>query len=169
MQNVLSLSLLLLLLNVHTSWCQLNKTDELYKLLAKKDSLLFDAAFKTCNTDYLDQLFTEDFEFYHDKGGFTEGKEAFLRPMQEACNRRGSRALPPAKRHLVTDSFKVYPLYKKEVLYGAIQHGVHSFSSLDQNQTYKKGDIAKFTHIWIIENGEWKLKRELSYDHQLQQ
>lgn len=168
MKTAVFIYALLAVLVHQNSWGQLKETDELYVLLAKKDSLLFDAAFNTCNIALLNTIFTEDFEFYHDQGGITVGKEAFLKPMQEACNSTVT-ALPPAQRHIVKDSLKVYPLYKKEVLYGAIQHGVHSFSSLDQNQTYVKGDIAKFTHVWVLKNGEWKLKRELSYDHQLQQ
>ena len=43
---------------------------------------------------------------------------------------------------------------------------MHRFESLNSNREYEKGDIAKFTHVWILEEEQWKVKRELSYDHQ---
>jgi hypothetical protein len=151
-----------------TSLCfgQLEANSELHLLLAKKDSILFNAAFNTCDTDVLEEIFTEDFEFYHDKGGLTQGREAFLNPMKANCAKRNTADLQPSKRILVENSLAVYPLYKNGELYGAIQHGIHWFESLDKSNTYQKGDIAKFTHVWIKENALWKVKRELSYDHQ---
>ncbi len=142
---------------------------ELYQTLKEKDSILFNAAFNTCEPEVLKSLFTEDFEFYHDKVGVTEGRASFLGPMEERCANLDPNALQPAKRILVNNSLEVFPLYKQGELYGAIQHGVHKFEFLDENQEYQQGDIAKFTHIWVKENGEWKIKRELSYDHQSQQ
>jgi hypothetical protein len=64
------------------------------------------------------------------------------------------------------DSLKVYPLYKDGELYGAIQEGVHRFEFLNEKQEYQKGDIAKFTHLWLRVGNDWKVKRELSFDHQ---
>ena len=29
------------------------------------------------------------------------------------------------------------------------------------------GSIAKFSHVWILENKQWKIKRILSFDHQM--
>ena len=66
-------------------------------------------------------------------------------------------------------SLEVYPLYNNGQLYGAIQHGVHTFEFLNHQGEYQKGDIAKFTHVWVLEDGTWKVRRELSYDHHLQQ
>jgi hypothetical protein len=37
---------------------------------------------------------------------------------------------------------------------------------MNNQKEYQKGDIAKFIHVWVLENEEWKIKRELSYDHQ---
>jgi len=148
---------------------QAAKDAELFKTLKVQDSLLFNAAFNTCDTAYLESLFVEDFEFYHDKGGLTDSRAAFLKPMKENCEKRDMSASQPAKRILIRNSLEVYPLKKNGVLYGAIQHGIHSFSSLNNEGNYVKGDIAKFTHIWILDNKKWKLKRELSYDHKLQQ
>lgn len=154
---------------INLSFGQLDKNAELHLLLAKKDSILFNAAFNTCNKDVLEELFTEDFEFFHDKGGLTESRAAFLNPMKENCEKRLPTALQPSKRIRIEDSLEVFPLYKDGVLYGAIQHGIHRFESLDKDSHYQRGDIAKFTHVWVKENAVWKVKRELSYDHQYKQ
>lgn len=151
------------------SFGQLEATNELHLLLAKKDSVLFNAAFNTCDTEVLEELFTEDFEFYHDKGGLTVGRDAFLNPMKENCLKRLATDLQPSKRILLENSLAVYPLYKNGELYGAVQHGIHRFESLDSKNEYQMGDIAKFTHVWIKEDALWKVKRELSYDHQYKQ
>lgn len=147
---------------------QVGKDSELYKTLKSKDSLLFDAAFNRCDVETMESLFTEDFEFYHDKGGFTDGREAFLKPTRENCGKRDPDAPQNAKRILIDGSLEVYPLLKDGELYGAIQHGVHSFEFLNGKGGYQKGDIAKFTHVWMLKDGQWKIKRELSYDHHLQ-
>ena len=163
-------SLLILVLLVYSAngWSQIAQTDTLFTQLAQKDSLLFDAAFNSCKVAVLEDLFTKDFEFYHDKGGLTENREAFLKPMRENCANRDFAKPQNSYRHLVPNSLKVYPLYKDGKLYGAIQHGEHTFTYLDQDNTYQRGDIAKFTHIWLLMDKKWKLRRELSYDHKPQ-
>ncbi|WP_350285359.1 nuclear transport factor 2 family protein [uncultured Croceitalea sp.] len=148
---------------------QESTTSELYKTLKKNDSILFDAAFNKCGIETLNSLFTEDFEFYHDRGGLTEGKAEFIGRIAADCANRNFDLPQPAKRILVDGSLEVYPMYNKGKLYAAIQHGVHRFESLNEQNEYQKGDIAKFTHLWILEDDTWKIKREISYDHRLQQ
>ncbi len=145
---------------------QVSEDSELFLVLKDKDSLLFHAAFNVCDTETMADLFTEDFEFYHDKVGATLGREEFLGPVQMECEGRNPDHPQPAKRILVPGSLEVYPLYKHGTLYGAIQHGRHRFEFLNDKGNYQKGDIARFTHIWIKSDKEWKIKRELSYDHQ---
>ncbi|WP_425237599.1 nuclear transport factor 2 family protein [Ulvibacterium sp.] len=145
---------------------QVNRESELFQALKEKDSILFDAAFNQCDTETMASLFSEDFEFYHDKVGVTFGKGNFLKPMEENCTKRNFDDPQPAKRILLENSLEVFPLYKEGELYGAIQHGVHRFEFLNENKEYQKGDIAKFTHVWILDQDAWKIKRELSYDHQ---
>ncbi len=158
--------IVIMLLTIITASAQVAESSELYQVLKKQDSILFNAAFNTCDTNTLEGIFTEDFEFYHDKGGLSEGRDAFLNPMKENCANWNSEEPQPSKRILISNSLKVFPLYKNGELYGAIQHGIHRFESLNQNKDYQKGDVAKFTHVWIKENNIWKVKRELSYDHQ---
>ena len=139
---------------------------ELSKLLRVQDSLLFRAAFDTCDEDAMRAYFTEDFEFYHDRSGITEGREAFLQGFRTNCAARVSGQPQPSKRILVPNTLQVFPMKNNGVLYGAIQHGVHEFEFLNENGVYQKGDIARFTHVWVLEDGQWKIRRELSYDHQ---
>ncbi|QCW99600.1 nuclear transport factor 2 family protein [Aggregatimonas sangjinii] len=145
---------------------QVAENSNLYQTLKTQDSILFDAAFDSCAPEVLETIFTEDFEFYHDKGGLTSGRDNFLAPMRENCANWDKNAPQPSKRILFPNSLKVYPLYKDGELYGAIQHGIHRFESLDENGNYQKGDEAQFTHVWIKDAAGWKIKRELSYDHQ---
>jgi hypothetical protein len=147
---------------------QATADSELYKTLQSKDSILFDAAFNRCDPDTLESIFTEDFEFYHDKGGLTDSRDAFLQPLRDNCAERDPSAPQYSKRILIKGSLEVYPLYKNGELYGAIQHGVHRFEFLNDKNEYQRGDIAKFTHVWVLQDGRWKVKRELSYDHHLQ-
>ncbi|MCR9228723.1 MAG: nuclear transport factor 2 family protein [Flavobacteriaceae bacterium] len=158
---------ILTLCMVGSAQAQEPETSELYLLLKSKDSLLFDAAFNKCDVDTMEPLFTEDFEFYHDKGGFTEGREAFLKPTRENCEKRDPSAPQYSKRILIDGSLEVYPLKKDGEIYGAVQHGVHRFEFLNDKNEYQKGDVAKFTHVWMLIDGSWKIKRELSYNHHL--
>ncbi len=136
---------------------QVERSSELYKTLNVNDSLIFNASFKTCNLKQLATLINDDFEFYHDKAGFMEGKDTFIE------NTKNGLCKSPHKlrRELKKNSLEVFALHDTNgKLYGAIQKGVHSFYEND-----KKGSTAKFTHVWILKNDEWLLKRVLSYDH----
>jgi len=76
------------------------------------------------------------------------------------------RILYTTWRKLNNESLEVYPLYNNEVLYGAIQEGTHEFYEQYKGEEPRKTSEAKFTHVWILENNQWKLRRVLSYDHQ---
>ena len=137
---------------------------ELFELIREKDSLLFQVGFNQIDTSQVAKLISTDFEFYHDEHGITETKSGFLHDIN------GIRELPfKTWRTLVDNSMEVFPLYKEnsQVLYGAIQNGVHDFYQQNEGEVAWKTNIARFTHLWIIENGDWKLKRVLSYDHQV--
>jgi uncharacterized protein DUF4440 len=132
---------------------------QLFDELAVKDSELFDAIFNKCNVERLGELITEDFEFYHDKSGQVakSGKE-FVDSIRNLCERQSKGIDHRARRVLVRNSLTVYPLNN----YGAVQMGIHRFYPLIKG---KSNEIAKFTHLWKKENGEWRLARVLSYDH----
>lgn len=142
----------------------LNSTEneELFNTLKIKDSLLFQVGFNQIDTIQVRSLVSEDFEFYHDEHGITDSKDSFVN------NIEGIRELPfKTWRTLVDGSMEVFPLYmnNRQELYGAIQNGTHDFYQQNEGEKSRKTNTAKFTHLWIIENDEWKLKRVLSYDH----
>lgn len=141
---------------------QVETSSELYKTLKKNDSLIFDSAFNECKTSDLTALIAEDIEFYHDTGGIDIGKEPFLESVKQGIC--GNPAVRPY-RELIKGSLQVFPLKNNGTLYGAIQKGDHNFY-LKENGKTRPTVTAKFTHLWILENKKWTLKRVLSYDHQ---
>lgn len=144
---------------------ELNSVDQkLFNLIREKDSLLFQIGFNQIDTVEVIKLTSNDFEFYHDEHGITETKSEFV------SNIAGIKDLPfKTWRILVDGSMEVFPLYKdnSSILYGAIQNGFHDFYQQIEGDDARKTNTARFTHLWIIENGEWKLRRVLSYDHQI--
>lgn len=141
---------------------QVDTSTELFTSLKIKDSLLFNIGFNTCDISQFENLVSDHFEFYHDKSGITSSKTAFISSIRE-----GLCKLPyKARRELIEGSLEVYPLEKNGVLYGAIQMGKHRFYALEKDKTEQLTGVARFTHVWLIEHGIWKLSRGLSYDHQ---
>jgi CubicO group peptidase (beta-lactamase class C family) len=141
---------------------QTDKSSDLFKTLKTKDSFLFSVGFNTCDIGQFEDLVSDDFEFYHDKAGITPSKSAFILSINEGiCN----LSYKP-RRALDENSLSVYRLEKNGVLYGAIQMGVHRFYAIEKNRPEYLTSVAKFTHVWLLENGKWKLSRAYSYEHQ---
>jgi hypothetical protein len=141
---------------------QVKRSAELFKTLRTNDSLLFNVGFNTCDITQFEKLVSDSFEFYHDKAGLTSSKSAFISSIKEGICKLPYKPI----RKLVEESLEVYPLEKNGVLYGAIQMGKHCFYAVEKNKPEHLTSTAKFTHVWLIENGLWKLSRGLSYDHQ---
>lgn len=134
---------------------------ELFTLLKQKDSLLFKVGYDQCDIQQFEQLLSDNFEFYHDKSGFTFSKVRFIDDVKN-----GLCKLPyKARRELVEKSLEVFPLTKNGTLYGAIQNGVHKFYATEKSGEEHLTSIAKFTSVWVLEQGKWKVSRVLSYDH----
>lgn len=134
---------------------------EVFEILRRQDSLLFKLGYNHCDTALLRFLISDDFEFYHDQGGLSTSKEAFIGSIPRLCN----LDYKPT-RELLENSLEVFLLKNNGTLYGAIQHGEHLFYGQKGEQPKYLTSSAKFTHVWILEEGAWKLKRVLSYDHQ---
>ena len=136
---------------------QVETTSKLYKTLKVNDSLIFDSSFNTCNLEVLKSLIHDDLEFYHDKAGIIIGKDSFIENTKNGLCKSPNKL----RRELLEETLEVFPLNENDgKLYGAIQKGTHRFY-----QDNKRTGIAYFTHLWIVKNDKWLLKRVLSYDH----
>ncbi len=158
MRNVYLGVVLVLLANVCKA--QNRNSTDIFRTLKQMDSLLFNIGFNSCDTVQLAQLVSDDFEFYHDQSGMIESKDSFLRSIPSLCQ----LSYKPSRK-LMENSLMVYLLYKEDHLYGALQIGQHEFYAEEVGRSKYLTSTASFSHLWIIENGYWKLKRGISYDH----
>ncbi|HEX8829716.1 MAG TPA: nuclear transport factor 2 family protein, partial [Longimicrobium sp.] len=127
----------------------------LYDELARMDSLLFDAAFVSCDAARVNALLADDVEFYHDRTGAERGaqvRESFRRLTRNCPRGQG------VTRQVVGGSTHVYPIAG----YGAVQTGEHRFVERGAATV----TVARFVHLWRRVDGAWKLARVLSFDHQ---
>ncbi len=155
---------LIILLTVATTarlFAQDNKS-QLTALILEKDSLFWQA-YNTCDLKGLAGFFSDSVEFYHDKGGITLGLDALLASMKDGlCKQPDEFHL---RREAVPGTVKVFPMEKNEVIYGAIISGEHYFYINKKGAPEHRDGWAKFTHLWLKQNGQWKMTRVLSYDH----
>lgn len=130
---------------------------ELNQTILAKDSLLFAVGFNSCDIQQFENILSKKFSFYHDQTG-TSNKKQFIKTLKsglcaDPTNYQSTRVLR---------STSVYPLLENGSIYGAVQEGIHCFYEGEL-----KRSTAKFTHLWLLEKGEWKLVKALSFDHQV--
>lgn len=142
-------------------FAQVADTSALYKAIKTGDSLIFDIGFNTCNLAPYNDIFADDFRFYHDKGGITFGKAAFIESMQTGICKQENKL----ERFLVPGTMKVFPLANNGVLYGAIENGDHAFYITEKGKPRYQTGVARFTIVWLLVDGKWKATEALSYDH----
>lgn len=152
-----------LLLTAGSLYAQLPDTSVLYRTILRQDSLLFQVGFNTCNIPQFERLLSDRFEFFHDRDSISDKKKFLSDVGSYLCKDTDAYQ---SKRVLTTGSIEIFPLYKSDRLYGAVQHGGHRFYERIAGQTEQLAGTARFTHVWLLENGLWKLTRALSYDHQ---
>lgn len=129
--------------------------------ILREDSLFWQS-YNSCDVEKFRQFFTDDVEFYHDKGGLTTGLENFVASVQNnLCGNEDFRL----RREVVAGSVRVFPLQNGGVTYGAILSGEHVFYIYGKNQAEQLDGRANFTHVWVVKDGAWKMSRILSYNH----
>jgi hypothetical protein len=159
MKNVLLLALLLFFSKAQA---QIGRDEQLFKDLKAQDSVFFERGFNLCDISYLESHITADLRFFHDQGGI-QNRSIFLENVQKyICIQAGPKPI----RKIEEGSLEVFPLYQNGELYGAIQKGVHHFYLRENGKADVHTSTAKFTHVWILVEGAWKLTEVLSYDHQ---
>jgi len=129
---------------------QLPASDPLYQTISGLDSALFDA-YNHCELDKLGSFVSDDLEFYHDQTGLARGRQSLIDGVKNnICGK--------VQRELVAGSLEVYPLKG----YGAVEIGVHRFRH--PGDPSNVGD-AKFVQVWQLKDGNWKLTRVISFNH----
>jgi len=137
---------------------------ELFDAIAAKDRQLFAVVFDTCDAAAARKMVVDDFEFFHDKDGLSETSGAkFAEDIGQHCERIKTGVDFRARRELVEGSMAVYPLNN----YGAVETGRHRFYAIADGKPDQLTETAQFLHVWKNDQGEWKLARVVSYDHQL--
>lgn len=144
------------------SQAQVAHDSPLFQELKRQDSMFFERSFNQCDLAYLEKAVHNELVFFHDQGGIQRKADFLLAVKNNIC---GNAAFKPIRK-LKEESLELYPLYQQGKLYGVIQSGVHLFYIREPNQPDRLTNIAKFTHVWLLENGEWLLRDVLSYDHQ---
>ncbi len=137
-------------------------TPQPVQTILKKDSLFW-LSYNNCDTTGYNNLFSDDLEFYHDKGGITLGVQGLaLSLAKNLCSNKDFRVF----REEVKGSVKLFPLEKNGEVYGAILSGEHIFYIKEKDKPQRVDGRAKFTHLWLLKDGVWKMTRILSFDHQ---
>lgn len=139
-----------------------SQQSELYYILKGKDSVMFERSYNQLDTSILEELATDDIEFYHDQGGATYTKADFINGMKGLGNLSYK-----ARRELIPATTEVFPMYKNGELYAALLKGEHAFYAKEPNDKPEYlTSTAKYTILWILVEDNWKMSRIYSYDHQ---
>lgn len=142
---------------------QVQEKSELYKTILSQDSLLFNVGFNTCDISQFENLLSNNFEFLHDKNGISDKKKFLFNLRNGLC---GSPNRYQSRRELIKSSTEIFPLFKNDTIYGAIQNGTHRFYETIAGRGENFARSTQFSNVWLLENGQWKLSKSLSYDHQ---
>lgn len=137
------------------------ETKKLTATILHLDSLFW-KTYNECEPKKAGQFLSNDVKFYHDKGGITEGKETLIASVQKNICGNLSQKI---RREAVDGTIKVYPLRNAGIIYGAIISGEHYFYVKSGEQSEKREGLAKFTHLWLLNNNKWEMSHILSYDH----
>lgn len=118
----------------------------------------FWSAYNACDVEEMATYFTDDLEFYHDKGGVSFGRAELVRKTQDGmCKPDGIRL----RREAIQGSVHFYPIAG----YGGILTGEHIFYVKEPGKPEYLDGQARFTHVWQLAVGKWQMRRVLSYDH----
>ena len=121
---------------------------EIYAIIAAKDKEYFDA-YNACDMEKQRSLYSEDLEFFHDKGGLSTSKQEVLSSIEKnICGK--------VTRTLIEGSIEVYPIKD----YGAIEIGYHKF--YNNQEPNAKSKPSKFIIVWKNENERWYISKVIS-------
>ena len=120
----------------------------LYDSIATMDAM-WENAYNNCKLDVMEELISEDLEFYHDQGGLMTSKQKLNEALKvNICGK--------VTRQLKEGSLEVYRIKG----YGAVEMGLHAFHN--KNEPGLEVHYSKFVHIWKRDDGKWRITRVIS-------
>lgn len=134
---------------------------ELTRTILHKDSLFW-TGYNRCDTALTGQFLADDLEFYHDKGGIINGRKDLNMALKKNLCSNPDWHL---RREALPGTVKVFPLQNGDTIYGALISGEHYFYITEKGKPEFRNGHANFTHLWLKQNGVWKMTRILSFDH----
>lgn len=134
----------------------------LIEAVTASDAAFFALFFEGCDPDRLATMVTDDFEFFDDRGGLmTTTGAAFVEQYRTRCEARRAPDGWRTRRELVPGTLHIYRMNA----YGAVETGEHLFYEAHGDGPLALAGRARFSQIWKLEDGRWKLARVFSYDH----
>jgi len=131
--------------------------EKIKQAIFHQDSLFW-AAYNACDIDKMAVFFTDDVEFYHDKGGVTTSRAAVIATTRKnLCGNENFRL----RREAVEGSVEVFELAN----YGGLISGKHLFYINETGKKERLDGLARFTQVWQYKDNQWRMSRVLSYDH----
>ncbi|MGH8283167.1 MAG: nuclear transport factor 2 family protein [Gammaproteobacteria bacterium] len=126
----------------------------LFATVSKLDSGLFDS-FNHCSSPKELQkhasYLAPNLEFYHDTGGVTWSRSAYLaKTKKNVCG--------VFRRELIAGSLEIFPIKG----YGAIEQGKHQFCYIKSGECF---GVAQFLILWHHLSDKWEATRIFSYGH----
>ncbi len=120
----------------------------LYDSIVMMDAIWGDA-YNNCKLNVMEEIISEDLEFYHDQGGLMTSKLKLNEALKNnICGK--------VTRELKQGSLEVYPING----YGAVEMGLHAFRN--NKEPNSKPHYSKFVHLWKREKGKWQITRVIS-------
>jgi len=121
---------------------------KLHNEIVKMDAKYFNA-YNTCDMQTQADLYDENIEFFHDKGGLATDKKELLKALKKnICNK--------VTRTLIKGSIEVYPIKD----YGTIEIGYHKF--FNKEEPNAKSIPSKFIVVWKKNKNDWKITKVIS-------
>jgi len=130
-------------------------------IIGERDAVLFATMFDRCDPAALADLVSDDLEFYHDRGGLTATRTAFVADYAKGCEAKKAPDAWRSRRELVPGSMRVYAIPGV----GAVKEGSHLFYERQGDGPETLVGRARFSMLWRLENGHWRLARAFSIDH----
>jgi ketosteroid isomerase-like protein len=106
-------------------------------------------AYNNCKLDVMEEIISDDLEFYHDQGGLMTSKQKLNEALKaNICGK--------VTRELKKGSLEVYAIKG----YGAVEMGLHGFHN--SKEPASQLHYSKFVHIWRRDHGKWTITRVIS-------